>query len=93
MSDRTESRPVESLNEEEARAELARLAGQIAEADLAYHQQDAPIMSDAAYDALRRRNTAIEERFPALKREDSPNEAPPGAPPAAGFRDLALIHI
>ncbi|UPG72326.1 NAD-dependent DNA ligase LigA [Roseomonas gilardii subsp. gilardii] len=85
MSDRIESQPVESLTEEEARAELARLAGQIAEADLAYHQQDAPIMSDAAYDALRRRNTAIEERFPALKREDSPNEAPPGAAPAAGF--------
>lgn len=77
--------PVETLSEAEATAELASLAARIAEADIAYHQQDAPVMTDAEYDALRRRNTAIEARFPALKRADSPNEAPPGAAPAAGF--------
>ncbi|UFN47430.1 NAD-dependent DNA ligase LigA [Roseomonas sp. OT10] len=74
-----------SLTEEEAAAELAALAGEIAAADIAYHQHDAPVMTDAAYDALRRRNAAIEARFPELKRGDSPTEAAPGAPPAAGF--------
>ncbi|WP_160000144.1 NAD-dependent DNA ligase LigA [Roseomonas sp. 18066] len=81
----TESLPVEQITESEAAAELARLAELIATADIAYHQQDAPVMTDADYDALRRRNAAIEARFPALKRSDSPSEATPGAEPAAGF--------
>ncbi|WP_322868039.1 NAD-dependent DNA ligase LigA [Aquicoccus sp. G2-2] len=72
------------LNEAEARAELARLADEIAAANLAYHQDDAPELSDADYDALKRRNSAIEARFPALKREDSPSEQV-GAAPAEGF--------
>ena len=79
------ARPPESLTEEEAAAELAALAAEIAAADIAYHQNDAPEITDAEYDALRRRNAAIEARFPELKRSDSPSEAPPGAAPAAGF--------
>jgi DNA ligase (NAD+) len=77
--------PPEALTEAEAAEELALLAEQIAAADIAYHQHDAPDLTDAEYDALRRRNTAIEAAFPALKRPDSPNEATPGAAPAAGF--------
>ncbi|MCQ4162078.1 NAD-dependent DNA ligase LigA [Roseomonas sp. GC11] len=77
--------PVETLTEAQAAEELAALAQAIAEADLAYHQQDAPVITDAEYDALRRRNAAIEARFPALKRADSPSDAAPGAAPAAGF--------
>jgi DNA ligase (NAD+) len=77
--------PPEALSEAQAKAELADLAQRIAEADLAYHQHDAPVMSDADYDALRRRNAAIEAAFPALKRADSPSDATPGATPAAGF--------
>ncbi|WP_149540720.1 NAD-dependent DNA ligase LigA [Siccirubricoccus phaeus] len=79
------SRRVEDLTEVEAAEELATLAAEIAAADIAYHQHDAPEISDAEYDALRRRNVAIEARFPELKRSDSPSEAPPGAAPAAGF--------
>ncbi|MBL6456144.1 NAD-dependent DNA ligase LigA [Belnapia sp. T6] len=79
------TRPPESLTAEEAAAELAALAAEIAAADIAYHQNDAPEITDAEYDALRRRNLAIEARFPTLKRGDSPSEAPPGAAPAAGF--------
>jgi DNA ligase (NAD+) len=79
------TRPPEALGEDEAATELAALAAEIAAADIAYHQNDAPEITDAEYDALRRRNAAIEARFPALKREDSPSEAPPGAAPAAGF--------
>jgi len=77
-------KPVETLTEAEARDELGRLAAAIAEADLAYHADDAPVLTDPEYDALRRRNTAIEERFPDLKRTDSPSErVAPG--PAEGF--------
>ena len=75
---------VEALSEDQARAELERLAGLLAQANLAYHTEDAPEISDADYDALKRRNVAIEERFPELKREDSPSEQV-GAALAEGF--------
>lgn len=78
------SKPVDDLTEQEADVELARLAKAIAEADIAYHQKDAPEITDAAYDELRRRNDAIEEAFPNLVREDSPS-LNVGAPPAEGF--------
>jgi DNA ligase (NAD+) len=76
--------PVETLTQEEAAAELARLAVEIAAHDLRYHQQDAPTITDAEYDALKLRNAAIEEAFPDLVRPDSPTGAV-GAPPAEGF--------
>lgn len=75
---------VSELDEQMARAELERLADIIARADLAYHSDDAPILSDADYDALRRRNAEIEARFPALMRADSPS-LQVGAAPAEGF--------
>jgi len=62
-----------ALTEAEAAAELARLAREIAEADAAYYQNDAPVLTDAEYDALRLRNAEIEARFVHLKREDSPS--------------------
>ncbi len=74
------TRPVETLTEEEAAAELAALAAEIAEHNRAYYELDAPTISDAEYDALFRRNAAIEARFPELVREDSPNRRPGGAP-------------
>ncbi len=85
MTSRPESPiPVEDLTEAEAADELARLAAEIAEHDRRYYQQDDPLVSDAEYDALRRRNLAIEARFPALKRADSPSERV-GAAPVARF--------
>ncbi len=75
---------VEKLDEAGARAELARLADLLAAANTAYHTQDAPEMSDAAYDAAKRRNAEIEARFPELKRDDSPTDQV-GAAPAEGF--------
>jgi DNA ligase (NAD+) len=65
---------VEALGEREAAAELGRLAAEIAAHDRAYYQDDAPSISDADYDALRARNVAIEARFPALIRADSPSK-------------------
>jgi len=80
--------PLEALTQAEARRELARLAAALAAADAAYHGRDAPEMSDAAYDALKRRNAAIEARFPALQRADSPSDRV-GAPVAEGFGKVA----
>lgn len=75
---------VELLTEAEAREELARLAQAIAAANTAYHTLDAPEISDADYDALKRRNLAVEARFPGLKRADSPSDQVGGAV-AEGF--------
>lgn len=83
-------RPIESLTEEEAKAELAHLAQALAQADRAYHQDDAPVLSDAEYDALKRRNAAIEQRFAHLKRGDSPSEKV-GASPSEGFGKISHV--
>ncbi|MCP9232163.1 NAD-dependent DNA ligase LigA [Mesorhizobium sp. LMG 17147] len=79
-----DEKPVDSLSDSEAASELMRLAQEIAEHDRRYHGEDAPIITDAEYDALTRRNLAIEQRFPHLVREDSPSRRV-GAPPAEGF--------
>lgn len=78
---------VDSLSESEAASELKRLAEEIAGHDQRYHAEDAPTISDAAYDALRRRNLAIEQRFPALVREDSPSRKV-GAAVSEKFRKI-----
>ena len=77
----------EELTEEEAAAELERLAGEIAHHDRLYNTEDAPEITDAAYDALRQRNAAIEARFPSLIRPDSPSRRV-GAETASGFAKI-----
>ena len=86
MSDTNELRaiPVEALLKPDAVVELEILAGEIAAHDAAYYQDDAPHVSDAVYDALRKRNDDIEARFPDLVRDDSPSKRV-GAGVAQGF--------
>ncbi|MBS0385055.1 MAG: NAD-dependent DNA ligase LigA [Proteobacteria bacterium] len=75
---------VDKLTAKEAAAELERLAAEIARHDKLYYSKDAPEITDAEYDLLRRRNAAIEARFPSLAREDSPSTRV-GAAPAEKF--------
>ena len=77
-------KPVDALTEQEAATELKRLAGEIRHHDRRYYADSAPDVDDAGYDALRLRNTALEERFPHLKRPDSPSDRV-GAPVSDGF--------
>ncbi|MGA9084879.1 MAG: NAD-dependent DNA ligase LigA, partial [Pseudolabrys sp.] len=84
--DASKIRPTD-LTEAQAKAELKRLAGEIAAHDKRYYQQDAPTVTDAAYDALRQRNAAIEAHFPALIRADSPSRRV-GAAPTGKFKKV-----
>jgi DNA ligase (NAD+) len=69
------------VTEQEAAAELERLAAEIARHNRLYHTDDAPEITDADYDALVRENAALEAQFPHLVRADSPS-AQVGAAPA-----------
>lgn len=87
---------VDALTAEQAKAELARLAAELLQANTEYHTEDAPRLSDAEYDKLKRRNAAIEARFPELKRRDSPSEQVGGAV-ASGFgkitHDVRMLSL
>jgi DNA ligase (NAD+) len=75
---------VDDLTEKQAKAEHARLAAEIGGHDRRYYQDDAPSVSDAEYDALRRRYGAIEARFPQLRTLESLTQRV-GAAPSGRF--------
>jgi DNA ligase (NAD+) len=78
---------VDDLTAKQAKAEYARLQAEIAAHDKRYYQDDAPTVSDAEYDGLRRRYNAIEARFPDLRTLESLS-VKVGAAPARGFAKL-----
>jgi DNA ligase (NAD+) len=80
-------KPIEDLSEKEAKTEHARLEAEIAGHDRRYHLEDAPVISDAEYDALRQRYEGIEKRFPVLHTLTSLMRRV-GAAPAAKFRKV-----
>ncbi len=63
--------PPEKLSLDAARKEHTRLGAELAEHDRRYHGEDAPIISDAEYDALRRRYEALEATHPELADAES----------------------
>ena len=77
-----------TLSEAEAANRLMRLAREVARHNRLYHDQDAPEISDADYDALIRENNALEAQFPHLVRADSPN-AQVGAAPTSALKKIA----
>ncbi len=83
----TPATPVETLTLEEAAAEMKRLAGEVARHDELYHRKDAPEISDAEYDALRRRLLALEAAHPELASPDSPTRRV-GAAPSGTFSEV-----
>jgi DNA ligase (NAD+) len=83
----TDKTPVELLAAKQAAAEHARLTQEISAHDKRYYQQDAPTISDADYDELRRRYNAIEERFPDLRTLESLS-LKVGAAPTGKFRKV-----
>ncbi|MBP7065393.1 NAD-dependent DNA ligase LigA [Ferrovibrio sp.] len=84
---RQRAKPVEDLSPRLAKLEHARLEAEITEHDKRYHAQDAPSISDADYDALRRRLDEIEQRFPEFRTLGGAAMRV-GAAPAAGFAKL-----
>ncbi|WP_350334946.1 NAD-dependent DNA ligase LigA [Coralliovum pocilloporae] len=87
MSGTLRDRSVDDLTEDEARAELDALGQELLQHDEAYHGQDAPLISDADYDHLKRRNLALEARFPHLKLADSASDRV-GARPQEKFEKV-----
>ncbi|MCE2516857.1 MAG: NAD-dependent DNA ligase LigA [Alphaproteobacteria bacterium] len=79
---------VTGLTDLEASAELARLAEEITRHNTLYHGEDAPEISDAAFDALVKRNAQLEAAFPHLVRADTPSKKV-GAAPKSGFTKQA----
>src|SRR5439155_10638333 len=78
---------VQALGEKQAKSEHARLEAEIKRHDESYYQKDAPTVSDADYDALRRRYEQIEQKFPQLRTLESLS-LKVGAQPARGFAKI-----
>src|SRR5262245_65722480 len=76
---------VAKLTKPQAKVEHTRLALELEGHDKRYYQEDAPVVSDAEYDALRQRFSAIEKRFPEFVSTDSPSQKV-GAAPSGRFR-------
>jgi DNA ligase (NAD+) len=86
-SKKVTSPDVDTLTKAQAKVELKRLALELESHDKAYYQDDAPKISDAEYDALRKRFNAIEARFPEFVTSDSPSQKV-GAAPSGRFKKV-----
>src|ERR1700750_8155 len=78
---------VAKLTKAQAKVELMRLALELEGHDKRYYQDDAPVVTDAEYDALRQRFYAIEKRFPEFVTSDSPSQKV-GAAPSGKFKKV-----
>ncbi|MBT8156022.1 NAD-dependent DNA ligase LigA [Epibacterium ulvae] len=81
------SQTIGNLSPETAKARFLELQAQLDAADLAYHQNDAPILSDADYDALRREFETLQDAFPDLAALSN-RSTTVGAPVSSGFEKV-----
>ena len=81
------AKKTDPIRQEQIKTELDQLAAEIARHDIAYHQKDAPEISDADYDALRRRYNELSQAHPDLFGSEGP-ATKVGAAPAQGFKKL-----
>src|SRR6202140_3649559 len=85
---KTKSPPdVDTLTKARARVEHKRLALELEGHDRRYYQEDAPKVSDAEYDALRKRFNSVEARFPEFVTSSSPSQKI-GAAPSGKFKKV-----
>src|SRR6202051_3840857 len=99
---------VDTLTKAQAKVEHKRLALELERHDKAYYQDDAPEITDAEYDALRRRFNAIEARFPEFVTSASPSQkigaarsgkfrkrphALPMRPPHSAFAEEDVVDV
>lgn len=78
---------IDTMSAEQARLAHDELADALHAHNVAYYQDDAPMVSDAEYDALFQQLVALEAAFPELKTEDSPTQKV-GAAPSQGFAKI-----
>ena len=83
----SEDHPVEKLDKMQAEKELIRLNEILDRANSDYYSNDAPILSDAEYDTLKKRNLDIESRFPNLKLKNSVSDKI-GSKPSSTFKKI-----
>ncbi len=83
--------PVLRQADDRARHRHADLADQITEHNHRYFVLDAPVISDAEYDALMRELRRLEDEYPELRTPDSPTQRVGGAP-AAGFAPVRHLE-
>jgi DNA ligase (NAD+) len=86
-SKKTSPPDVAKLTKAQAKVEHKRLALELEGHDARYYQDDAPVVTDAEYDALRQRFNAIEKRFPEFVTSDSPSQKV-GAAPSGKFKKV-----
>jgi len=82
-----ENHPVEKLDKMQAEKELIRLNEILDRANSDYYSNDAPNLSDAEYDTLKKRNLNIELRFPNLKLKNSVSNKI-GSKPSSTFKKI-----
>ena len=83
----SENHPVEKLDKMQAEKELIRLNEILDRANSDYYSNDAPNLSDAEYDTLKKRNLNIELRFPNLKLKNSVSNKI-GSKPSSTFKKI-----
>ena len=77
-----------TLDIDAAAARHAELAAAIDRANVLYHEQDAPEISDAEYDQLFRELVALETAYPELITDDSPTQRVGGTPTGTVFDEV-----